>query len=36
VVEGSGTGGWAGMSGQGRFQAPHGNKASFTLDYSFD
>jgi hypothetical protein len=36
VVEGSGTGGWAGMSGEGRFQAPHGNKASFTLDYSFD
>ena len=36
VVEGSGTGGWAGMRGEGRFQAPHGNKASFTLDYSFD
>jgi Protein of unknown function (DUF3224) len=36
VVEGSGTGGWAGMSGEGRFQAPHGSKASFTLDYSFD
>jgi Protein of unknown function (DUF3224) len=36
VVEGSGTGGWAGMSGEGRFQAPYGPKASFTLDYSFD
>jgi hypothetical protein len=35
VIEGSGTGGWAGMSGEGRFQAPHGSKASFTLDYSF-
>jgi hypothetical protein len=36
VVEGSGTGGWAGMRGEGRFQAPHGPKASFTLDCSFD
>jgi hypothetical protein len=36
VVEGSGTGDWAGMRGEGRFRAPHGNKASFTLDYSFD
>jgi hypothetical protein len=36
VVEGSGTGDWRGMRGEGRFQAPHGPKASFTLDYSFD
>jgi Protein of unknown function (DUF3224) len=36
VVEGSGTAGWAGMRGEGRFRAPHGPKASFTLDYSFD
>jgi hypothetical protein len=36
VVEGSGTGDWAGMHGEGRFRAPHGPKASFTLDYSFD
>jgi hypothetical protein len=36
VLEGSGTGGWAGMRGEGRFQAPHGSKASFTLDCSFD
>jgi hypothetical protein len=36
VVEGSGTGEWTGMSGQGQFRAPHGNKATFTLDCSFD
>jgi Protein of unknown function (DUF3224) len=36
VLDGSGTGGWAGMRGEGRFRAPHGPKASFTLDYSFD
>jgi hypothetical protein len=32
VIPGSGTGGWAGIEGEGRFQAPHGSKASFTLD----
>jgi Protein of unknown function (DUF3224) len=36
VVEGSGTGDWTGMRGEGHFQAPHGSKASFTLDCSFD
>jgi hypothetical protein len=36
VVEGSGTGGWATMSGEGQFRAPHGSKASFSLDCSFD
>jgi Protein of unknown function (DUF3224) len=36
VLEGSGTGDWSGMRGEGRFLAPHGPKASFTLDYSFD
>jgi hypothetical protein len=36
VVPGSGTGGWASMRGEGRFRAPHGSKASFTLEYSFD
>jgi hypothetical protein len=36
VVDGSGTGEWTGMRGEGRFQAPHGPKASFTLDCSFD
>jgi hypothetical protein len=36
VIPGSGTGDWSGMSGEGRFQAPHGPKASFSLDCSFD
>jgi hypothetical protein len=36
IVEGSGTRGWSGMRGEGRFRAPHGSKASFTLDCSFD
>jgi hypothetical protein len=36
VVEGSGTGDWTGMRGEGRFRAPHGSKASFTLECSFD
>jgi Protein of unknown function (DUF3224) len=36
VVEGSGTGGWAGMRGEGRFRAPHGPTATFSLDCSFD
>ena len=36
VVPGSGTGDWATMHGEGSFRAPHGNKASYTLDCSFD
>jgi Protein of unknown function (DUF3224) len=36
VVEGSAAGEWSGMSGEGQFRAPHGNKATFTLDCSFD
>jgi hypothetical protein len=36
VVAGSGTRDWAGMSGSGHFRAPHGPKATFTLDCSFD
>jgi Protein of unknown function (DUF3224) len=36
VVAGSGTGAWANMRGEGRFRAPHGPRASFTLDCSFD
>ena len=36
VVEGSGLGDWAGLNGEGRFQAPHGPKATFTLDCRFD
>jgi hypothetical protein len=31
-----GAGDWTGMRGEGAFRAPHGPKASFTLDYSFD
>lgn len=36
IIEGSGTGDWAGMRGEGRFRAPHGPKATFTLEYTFD
>jgi hypothetical protein len=36
VVDGSGTAGWATMRGEGRFRAPHGSKATFSLDCSFD
>jgi hypothetical protein len=36
VVEGSGTGDWTAMRGEGRFRAPHGSKASFTLECGFD
>jgi Protein of unknown function (DUF3224) len=36
VLEGSGTGDWTRMRGEARFRAPHGPKASFILDYSFD
>src|SRR5215218_8080204 len=36
VVQCSGTGGWSGMTGEGHFSDPHGPKASFKLDYSFD
>ena len=36
VVEGSGTGDLSAMSGTGSFRAPHGSKATFTLDCSFD
>jgi hypothetical protein len=35
VVEGSGTGDWDGVRGDGRFEAPHGSKATFTLDLDF-
>jgi hypothetical protein len=33
VVRGSGTGGLAGLTGKGEFEAPMGGKPSFTLDY---
>ena len=36
VLEGSGTGEWAGMRGEGHFRAPHGPKATFELDCTFD
>jgi hypothetical protein len=35
VVEALGKGGWPGMHGEGRFRAPHGPKATLTLDCSF-
>jgi Protein of unknown function (DUF3224) len=35
-VEGSGTGGWTTLRGEGRFRAPHGPKTSYTLDCNFD
>ena len=33
VVPGSGTGGLHGLTGSGRFEAPHGPSAEFRLDY---
>ena len=36
VVDGSGPAAWSSMRGQGQFRAPHGNKATFTLDCSLD
>jgi hypothetical protein len=36
VVDGSGTGEWAGLSGEGQFRAPHGDTATFSLDCRFD
>src|SRR5262249_2321779 len=36
VIPGSGTGEWVGMRGDGRFEAPLGSRARFTLDYFFD
>jgi hypothetical protein len=36
VVDGSGTGEWAGLSGEGQFRAPHGNTATFSFDCRFD
>jgi hypothetical protein len=35
VVPRSATGGLAGLTGEGRFEAPIGSEASFTLDYRF-
>jgi hypothetical protein len=36
VVPGSGTDGLEGLLGTGEFVAPHGNQASFSLDYEFE
>jgi len=36
VVPGSGTEALAGLRGSGRFEAPLGSKASFTLEYAID
>ena len=36
VVPGSGTGAWAGIRGGGKYRAPMGPKATFTLDYAFE
>jgi hypothetical protein len=36
VVPRSATGGLAGLTGEGRFEAPIGSEASFTLDYRFE
>jgi hypothetical protein len=33
IIEGSGTEGLAGISGRGRFGAPHGSEAEYELDY---
>ncbi len=34
IVPGSGTGGLAGIAGEGGFEAPHGPKATYQIDYS--
>ena len=36
VVPGSGSGGLTGLTGEGRFEAPHGPTATFTLDYDLE
>ena len=35
IVPGSGTGALSGIQGEGRFEAPHGPKATYTIDYAF-
>jgi len=36
IIEGSGTGGLAGIRGSGTFEAPAGNKATLTFEYELD
>ena len=35
IVPGSGTNGFSGIAGQGHFEAPHGPKATYNIDYAF-
>jgi hypothetical protein len=35
IVPGSGSGGLSGIEGEGSFEAPHGPKATYTIDYAF-
>jgi len=35
IVPGSGSGALSGIAGEGSFEAPHGPKATYTLDYTF-
>jgi hypothetical protein len=35
IVPGSGTGALSGIQGEGSFEAPHGPKATYTIEYAF-
>src|SRR5712692_161989 len=35
IVPGSGSGGLSGIAGEGGFEAPHGPKATYQIDYAF-
>lgn len=35
IVPGSGSGGLSGIAGEGSFEAPHGPKATYQIDYAF-
>jgi hypothetical protein len=35
IVPGSGTGALSGIAGEGSFEAPHGPKATYQIDYAF-
>lgn len=34
IIPGSGTDGFSGIEGEGRFEAPHGPKATYQIDYA--
>jgi hypothetical protein len=36
IVPGSGTGALAGIAGEGSFEAPHGPKATYSIEYAFE